>query len=233
MRPLALSCSLALIACGGDKDEDTAPVLPTCDDYVTAPFSSLTPDEWPEGMDFAVAALQDLSGVWQATHCLDETKRMRVKVSAMPSVPDEITIVRESITDEVVCGCGLDLKFAHDNAMDLVGLLPAFSLFIESDDGASIDPGVDSQSFDVEGALFAGADGLMFRGCVLDNIDPYLASTYDRVAIAFRIETAPDAGVLEWKGDVSLQLHFDVLEGDQSPMTCEVPTFEQFVTATG
>lgn len=227
MRPLTLLPLGLLLACGGKNNDDSTGPTASCDDYVTTPMPSLTPDQFPEGLAEGLDALRNLEGLWRGSHCLDTGRDIDLKITAMPVIPDEILVVDSAPPESVACGCGADTSYAADNALDVVALVPAFTLFFDPEDPAPIDPAVDQQEFEMSGALFAGTQGLFFRACQTAVIEPYLNSEYDTVAVNVRIQTKPEATPLSHLGQVTLGVQLIKQEQGVEPTTCDVVDFEK------
>lgn len=233
MRPLTLARTSLAVAltwgCGAKSTDDSAAPTASCDDYVTEPMPSLTPDEFPEGLAEGLDALRNLEGLWRGSHCLDaySTREIDMKITAMPVIPDEISVVRKAPDESVGCGCAADPMFAADNALDVVALVPPFTLFFDPDELAPVDPAVDQQEFLVGGALYAGQQGLFFRACENTTIEPYLNSAYDSVAVNVRIQTKSETTPLSHLGAVTLGVSLIKQEQGVAPVACDVIDFEK------
>ena len=220
----AVAFSALTAACGGG-DEDTSPTGPvySCDDQVTAPYSSLTPEEYPANVDQSIPAAQRIAGLWQGVSCADSTQTVTVKFEPVPVIPDEIDAVLEIPDSSLSCGCGYDPLFGADNQLDLVATTPTFTMVIDPEDGGEMDPAIDNRLFEINASLFGGQQGLLFRACYNDTIDPYLNSTYGDMTITFRLETIEDSTVLAWQGAPSLTIQLDSLDAETSePFVCEI-----------
>lgn len=227
MRLVTLAPALiALAACGGTSDDSTGPTA-SCDDYTTALMPTLTPDQFPDGLDAGITALQNLEGLWQGTHCLDPTRTLDVKITAIPQIPDEIQVVQSAPDQSAQCGCGADPNFAHDNTLDIVALVPPFTLSVIPQEVAPIDVSVDNREFSAEGALFGGANGLLFRACDTYQVEPYLNSTYDTVAVNIRLETVPETEPLAELGTVTFGMQLIEQSQGAQPLVCEVTDFRK------
>ena len=219
-----LVAALAMVGCGGGDDEvtETGPSY-SCDDLVTAPYSSLTPDEYPPNVAQSIPAAQRIEGLWEGVSCADSTQKVTVKFEPVPVIPDEIDAVLETPDPSLACGCGYDPRFGADNQLDLVALTPAFTMVIDPEDGGEMEPAIDNRLFEITGALFGGENGLLFRACYNDTIDPYLNSAYGDMTINFRLETVDDSTVLAWQGTPSLTIQLDSLEAETvEPFVCEI-----------
>ncbi len=221
-----LPAALVLAACGG-KDKDSQGPTASCDDYVTTPMTSLTPDQFPEGLDAGIEALRNLDGLWRGSHCLETGRTIDVKVTAMPVIPDEVEVVQQAPDPKVQCGCGADPFYAHDNALDVVGLLPAFTMSVIPQEVAPIDVAVDNREFQMSGALFAGTQGLYFRACDTYQVEPYLNSQYDTVAANLRIQTKAEQTPLAHLGQVTLSLALIQQVQGSTPLECDVMDLEK------
>ncbi len=227
MRLSLLAPALFLVACGSGKDEDSGIVPPSCDDIVTSPLPSLTPDQYPEGLGEGIEALRNLEGLWRGTHCLPDfgNREISIKITDMPAIPDEVQVVDQSVDESALCGCAADPDYAHDNALDLVAMVPPFILFVDPDVIAPIDVSVDQQEFEVSGALYAGEQGLFFRACQTKRVEPYLNSEYDNVAVNIRIQTKAEATPLSQFGQVTMGLSL-IKQGAADPeIQCDVVDF--------
>ena len=219
----SLSLILLVNACGGGKDgDDSGIVLPTCDEEVTVAFSSLTPDEWPTNMEAGVVAVQNLEGTWQGTSCGDDKRKIVLKITEVPRVPEETQAILEPVPDTVDCGCSYDPRFGADNTLDAVARMSQFMVFVEFDPLDEWDPGVDNHNFEVEGALFGGTQGLLFRACGQEVIAPADGSSFDRANINLRLEMNPSGTPMADEGLATISIILDNLTEDRTTAACTI-----------
>lgn len=230
LTPILIVPALALLAsCGGKSDDSGSTAAPTCDEYVTAPISSLAPAEYPEGLSDGIEALRNLEGLWRGTHCDPEApnRDIDIKITAMPRVPDDIAVVQQSVPESAACGCSADLVYGPDNHLDVVGLFPEFTLFFDPDPIVPIDPAIDQREFLVSGAVFAGQQGLFFRACDTEFVPPYLQSEYDTAVMNLRIQTLTEETPLDHLGQVSLEVQLIKQEDGAESVVCEITDFRK------
>lgn len=219
----SLSFMLLLTACGNDGGTDDSGIaLPTCDEEVTATFSSLTPDEWPENMEAGVVAVQNLEGTWRGTSCGDPARDITIKITEVPRVPEETEAILTQVPNTVECGCGYDPRFDADNSLDAVARVSEFMVFIELDPNDSWDPGVDNHNFALTGTMFGGTQGLLFRGCGQEVIAPADGSAFDRANINLRLEVNPSGTPMADEGAASITVLLDNLTEDRSTTECSI-----------
>ena len=216
------------VACGGNSDTDDTGPTASCDDQLTDEIVDLAPEEWPAGLSESMEPLKTLEGLYTATSCIKDAPDVQIKILDVARAPDDVTVVTRAAPSSVPCGCGSDPNFPANNAMDLVGTFPAYTLTITPDPDHPIDPGVDGQPLLLDGAFFGGTQGLMFRACAIENIAPVLASDNDRLIMNHRIEVNADPGdPMAFQGIQTLDITLDVLEGEPNPWNCTFSNFQK------
>ena len=212
---------IALVGCSGGDDDDTG-TTETCDDRVTSPLTDVPNADWPDGLDAAITAYKSLAGTWEASNCYDDSQTVTIKIVTVPI--EEIDIITSGVSSAVPCGCVNDPSYGHDGTMSPVAIVPEIQVSIEVDvdDDDSIDPGIDNQTFQMAGGMFGANQDLLYRACASANIEPFLESDYDQVAVLFRLAPIDEATLDADEGRPSMSFLLDTLTEGGATSQCDL-----------
>jgi len=223
---MATAVAVALIGCGGGKDEDSGNTE-SCEDRVLTPLGDIPNEEWPEGLDASIEAYKALGGTWEGENCANDEFIVSVKV--VTAEIGDIEVITSGVSSTTPCGCLNDPEFSHDSAYNLVAIAPDLEVSLEMKDEEVMDPGLDNRTFTLSGGMYGADQTLLYRACSSEFIDPVYESAFDQVAVIFRLETN-DAGTLQAaKGIPSLTFFLDTLTDGGAENQCDLTSLVKTV----
>jgi hypothetical protein len=198
----------ALAACSGDKTTDTGLDPNLCSQLVTQPLGSVPATDWPAGVTDDLPLYEPLSGRYQVNNSCGDA--LYVKFTA--KTQEDLNVVTTPYPEGAGgCGCTVDPVYGDDSQYDPVLTHDGFQFYVESWD----DPGLSSQVFVGEGALFGPDQPMQFRSCGVQDVNPALNSAYDTVATIARLEG----------GELTASIVMTPFEGD--PVVCDLSGFSK------
>lgn len=173
---------LGAAACKGTPTE-TDPVV-DCSTEGTALLSSVPVPEWPAGLEAAIDELNSLDGRWTAMAC-DTPINVSIRTPPPTNTGALVEVVTTDLFPGNTCGCTIDPSNPKDGDLDIIARTEIdVSVQNYPNEGFREESAGNVSGLPV--ALYAGADGMLIRGCTTELVPPILGLPWTDTDFIFR-----------------------------------------------